>query len=117
MPEGRAVRTIETLGGIAALIAVAVYWNFSTLSPCGILRESVRQRDGLAAVLPDSIVDLALAGQYPSELPQSISDAPELHILNVQVSIGKAGALNAKAAVWTGAATVLSALNSIIGLF
>jgi hypothetical protein len=55
--------------------------------------------------------------EYPSELPQSISDAPELHILNVQVSIGKAGALNAKAAVWTGAAAVLSALGSIIGVF
>jgi hypothetical protein len=51
-----AVRTIQTLGGVAALIAVAVYWNFGTLSPCGMLRESVRHRDGLAAVLPDSIV-------------------------------------------------------------
>jgi hypothetical protein len=63
------VRTIQTLGGVAALIAVAVYWNFGTLSPCGMLRESVRQRDGLAAVLPDSIVDLALAGQYGALSP------------------------------------------------
>jgi hypothetical protein len=55
--------------------------------------------------------------EYPSELPQSMSDAPELHILNVQVSIGKAGTLNAKAAKWTGAAAILSALGSIIGLF
>jgi hypothetical protein len=63
------LRTIQTLGGVAALIAVAVYWNFGTLSPCGMLRESVRQRDGLAAVLPDSIVDLALAGQYGALSP------------------------------------------------
>jgi hypothetical protein len=62
------VRTIQTLGGVAALIAVAV-WSFGTLSPCGMLRESVRQRDGLAAVLPDSIVDLALAGQYGALSP------------------------------------------------
>jgi hypothetical protein len=55
--------------------------------------------------------------EYPSELPQSVGDAPELHILNVQVSIGKAGALNAKAAKWTGAAAILSALGSIMGLF
>ncbi len=55
--------------------------------------------------------------EYPSELPQSMSDAPELHILNVEVSIGKAGTLNAKAAKWTGAAAILSALGSIIGLF
>jgi hypothetical protein len=63
------MRTIETLGGVAALIAAVVYWDFGTLSPCGMLRENVRQRDGLAAVLPDSIVDLALAGQYGALSP------------------------------------------------
>lgn len=67
--EGCAVRTIQTLGGVAALIAVAAYWSFGTLSPCGMLRANVRQRDGLAAVLPDSIVDLALAGQYGALTP------------------------------------------------
>jgi hypothetical protein len=46
------------------LISVAVFWNFGTLWPCGVLREAARQRDSLAAVLPDNIVDLALAGQY-----------------------------------------------------
>jgi hypothetical protein len=45
------------------------FWNFGTLSPCGMLRESVRQRDGLAAVLPDSIVDLGLVGQYGALSP------------------------------------------------
>lgn len=63
------MRSIQTLGGVAALIAVLVYWDFGTLSPCGVLRETVRQRDGLAAVLPDSIVDLGLAGQYGALSP------------------------------------------------
>jgi hypothetical protein len=58
------VRTIQNLGGVAALIAAVVFWNFATLSPCGVLREAARQRDCLAAVLTDSIVDLGLAGQY-----------------------------------------------------
>jgi hypothetical protein len=61
---GAAVRTIQTLSGIAAFIALFVFWDFGTLSPCGVLREAARQRDSLAAVLPDSIVDLGLAGQY-----------------------------------------------------
>jgi hypothetical protein len=55
--------------------------------------------------------------EYPSELQASIGDAPELHVLNVQVSISKTGALNAIAAKWTGAAAILSALGSIVGLF
>ena len=59
-----AERTIQTLGAIAVLIAAVVFWNFGTLSPCGVLREAARQRDSLAALLPDSIVDLGLAGQY-----------------------------------------------------
>jgi hypothetical protein len=58
------MRAIEALVATAAVVAGAVYWNFGTLSPCGVLRETLRQRDGLAAVLPDSVVDLALAGQY-----------------------------------------------------
>jgi hypothetical protein len=59
-----AARTIQTLSGIAALTAVFTFWNFGTLAPCGVLREAARQRDGLAAVLPDSIVDLGLERQY-----------------------------------------------------
>lgn len=34
-----------------------------------MLRESYRQRDGLAAILPDSIVDLSLAAQYGALTP------------------------------------------------
>jgi hypothetical protein len=59
-----ALRTIQALGGIVVLIAVAVLLNFGMLWPCGVLREAAQQRDSLASVLPDSIVDLALAGQY-----------------------------------------------------
>jgi hypothetical protein len=72
---------------------------------------------GLASAIVAARFWLQASREYPSELPQSISDAPEVHIINVQVSIGKAGALNAKAAVWTGAAAILSALSSMIALF
>lgn len=58
------MRIVQTLVGIAALAAAGAYLTYGKLSPCGMLREEVRKRDGLAAVLPDSIVDLALAGQY-----------------------------------------------------
>ena len=58
------MRTIQILSWIALLAALAVYWNFGTFSPCGVLREVSRQHDSLAAVLPDSVVDLALAGQF-----------------------------------------------------
>ena len=55
--------------------------------------------------------------EYPAQSDVSISDAPELHLLNTKVSIGKAGKLNAKAAIWTGIAAPLSAAASILGLF
>ena len=45
--------------------------TFGTISPCGILRESFRQRVGLAAINPDSVVDLAIAGQYGALSPGS----------------------------------------------
>jgi hypothetical protein len=63
------VREIKQLAGVAAIIAVVAFGYFGTLSPCGILRETVRQRDGLAAVLPDSMVDLYLVGQYGALSP------------------------------------------------
>lgn len=40
-----------TVLGIIGLIALALFYDFGTLSPCGILRETVRKRDGLAAIL------------------------------------------------------------------
>ena len=63
------MRGFSTLCAIAALIAFAMYSNYGTLSPCGALRETVRQRDGLAAVLPDSVVDLAMAARYGTLSP------------------------------------------------
>jgi len=63
------VRTLETLGGVVVLAGAAVFFSYGTLSPCGVLRETVRQRDGLAAILPDSVVDLAIAGQYGALSP------------------------------------------------
>jgi hypothetical protein len=71
---------------------------------------------GLVCAIVAAIYWFRASKEYPSEPVQSIGDAPELHILNTQVSIGKAGALNAKAARWTGAAAILSALGSVIGL-
>jgi len=58
------LRTIQTLSWIVVFIAAIVFWNFGTLSPCGVLREAARQRDNLAGILPDSLVDLGLAEQY-----------------------------------------------------
>jgi hypothetical protein len=59
---------MRTIGAIvitlAILVATTVYSNFGTLSPCGVLRETVRQRDGLAAILPDSLIDMDIAAQH-----------------------------------------------------
>ena len=48
---------------------VSVFAKFGTLSPCGMLRESVRQHDTLAAALPDNLVDAALEAQYGALSP------------------------------------------------
>ena len=53
------MRTAQAVAGIAAFFIYLIYWNFGTLSPCGVLRETVRQRDGLAATLLGSTVDVA----------------------------------------------------------
>jgi hypothetical protein len=61
----RSVRTILRLVAvIAALVAGAVYWNFGTLSPCGVLREAIRQRGDLAAIFPDGVIDFGLEAQF-----------------------------------------------------
>jgi hypothetical protein len=46
----------------------------------------------------------------------SISDAPELHILGTQVAYNESSRLNSRAAIWTGAAAVLSATASVLGV-
>jgi hypothetical protein len=51
---------------LAAVVAATLFAAFGTLSPCGMLRETERKQDGLVAVLPDAIVDAALAAKYGS---------------------------------------------------
>lgn len=41
-----------------------IYFTFGTLSPCGILREGIRQRDDLVAILPDGIVEFGVEAQF-----------------------------------------------------
>jgi hypothetical protein len=60
---------MKTLFAIVVLIGLVVYLSFGTLSPCGILRENVRKHDGMAAILPDGLVDAALASQYGALSP------------------------------------------------
>jgi hypothetical protein len=60
---------MKTIVAIVVLIGVLVYLNFGTLSLCGMLRESIRRHDNLAAALPDSLVDLALVAQYGALSP------------------------------------------------
>ena len=59
-----------TVGVLAAVVVGVVYFNFGTLSPCGLLREKVRHGDALAAMLPDSLIDLAITAQFGALSPQ-----------------------------------------------
>lgn len=49
---------------VAGLVFGVILFKCGTVSPCSVLREQVRQQDGLAAALPDSLVDTLLAAQY-----------------------------------------------------
>jgi hypothetical protein len=62
--RAEAVRAARRLSAIAALIALVAYSIFGTLSPCSVLRDTARRFDGLAAVLPDSILDQMIEAQY-----------------------------------------------------
>jgi hypothetical protein len=50
------------VGGIFA--AGSLYLSFGTLTPCGILREAIRQRGNFAAILPEDLINFALESQY-----------------------------------------------------
>jgi hypothetical protein len=39
-------------------------WNFGTFSPCGVLREAIRQRGDLVAIFPDGVIDFAFKAQF-----------------------------------------------------
>ena len=61
----RSVRTIfRFVAVLAGLLALAVYWNFGTFSPCGVLREAIRQRSDLVAIFPDGVIDFAFETQF-----------------------------------------------------
>lgn len=46
----------------------------------------------------------------------SISDVPELYIQSTQVAYNESSRLNARAALWTGAAAMLSAMAAVLGV-
>jgi hypothetical protein len=46
----------------------------------------------------------------------SVADVPALHILGTQVAFNESSRLNSTAAVWTGAAAVVSAAASVLGV-
>jgi hypothetical protein len=61
----RSVRTVlRFVAAVATLVAVVVYWNFGTFSPCGVLREAMRQRDDAVAIFPDGVIDFAFEAQF-----------------------------------------------------
>ena len=61
-PVVQACGRLLVVGGIFAV--GCLYLSFGTLTPCGILREAIRQRDGFAAILPDRLINFALESQY-----------------------------------------------------
>lgn len=60
---------MKLIAAIGALVAILLLMQFGTLSPCGMLRERAKQQDSLTAVLPDALVDLALAAQLGALTP------------------------------------------------
>jgi hypothetical protein len=61
----RLIRTIfRFVAVLAALLALAIYWTFGTFSPCGVLREAIRQRSDLIATFPDGVIDFAFEAQF-----------------------------------------------------
>jgi len=63
--EDRSVRTfLRFVVVVAALVAVVVYWNFGTFSPCAVLHEAIRQRGDLVAIFPDGFIDFAFEAQF-----------------------------------------------------
>ncbi len=62
---GQSVRSfLRFVAVVAALLAGVVYWNFGTLSPCGVLREAIRRRGDLAAIFPDGVIDFGFEAQF-----------------------------------------------------
>jgi hypothetical protein len=72
---------------------------------------------GLVVALKAATLWLEASNYKLPPLDVSIGDSPAMHLQHTQSEIYGAAALNALAARWTGAAAVLSAIASIIGLF
>jgi hypothetical protein len=94
---------------IVLLAGAGVYLNFGTISPCGILRESARQHDGLAAVLPDGLVDAALIAQFGA-----LSPGVCLRILTREMR--KMPRYFLKSLMWRDAATLVDKRDRICAL-
>ena len=73
MKTGGSTFKLLALLGIAAV--AGIYLSYGTISPCGMLREQIRKADGLAAVLPDSLVDAVIAGKLGSLTPGRCTSA------------------------------------------
>lgn len=71
---------------------------------------------GLAAALNAARLWWQASRTPIPELTQSISDVPELHLMNTQVAFNTSSQINARAAIWTGASAILSALASVLGV-
>jgi uncharacterized membrane protein len=67
--NGRAVRAIRRLAAFAVLLALVAYSILGTFSPCVVLRETARRANGLAALLPDDILDQVIEAQYGALSP------------------------------------------------
>jgi hypothetical protein len=104
------MRGLFRLAAVIVLLAGAgVYLNFGTISPCGILRESARQHDGLAAVLPDGLVDAALIAQFGA-----LSPGVCLRILTREMR--KMPRYFLKSLMWRDAATLVDKRDRICAL-
>ena len=71
---------------------------------------------GLAAALNAARLWWKASRTSISSSAPSISDVPELHILNARVAFNVSSELNSHAAIWTGLSAVLSAAASMCGV-
>jgi hypothetical protein len=60
---------IKILGVIALVPLAIVFMQFGTISPCGMLRENIKQHDKLAAHLPDGLIEAGMSMQYGNLSP------------------------------------------------
>ena len=92
-PAVQACGRLLIVGGIIAV--GCLYLSFGTLTPCGILREAIRQRDSFAAILPDGLINFALESQYGP-----LSDDRCFSVLLDQITRVEPPSLRLKSAEW-----------------